>query len=204
MNKREIRVAIRQRNAIPDNGSGLAEHDAIDDCIAAALRDISTEARWPWLRYSSSLTFSGNAAAIPADCSEIEALTIDGYPVRFVGIDEFEQQTTSYVFTDDGANVKLYPTPATAPTSPTLVYYRNEPELTTDTASPLLPAAWHQAVVVRGSYHLNVRRMDKDRINLDENEWQGLRARMAHASVRTVGPRQIRSSFRINQWARWS
>lgn len=204
MNKRELRQAVRQRNAIPDNGAGLVEHDVIDDCIAAALLDISAEARWPWLRTSSSLTFTGNSAPIPVDCTQVEALTIGGLPVRYVGLDEFLQQLTSYVFTDDGATVKLYPTPASAPTTPLLRYFRDEPELTTDDSIPLLPVAWQRALVVRASYHLNVRRMDGDRINVDDNEWQGWRDRMRQSALRSTGARPIRSSFRNSQWARWS
>ena len=204
MNKRELRLAVRQRNAIPDNGSGLVEHDVIDDCIAAALLDISAEQRWPWLRTSASLTFTGNTAPLPAGCMQTEVLTIGGYPVPRVGLNEFLEQTAFYVWTDNGANVLVHPTPTVTLSSPTLYYYRDEPTLADDTESPLLPTAWHRAVVAGASYHLNVRRDDKARVTLDSNEYRDLVGKMRQSSVRDTGPKKIRSSFRVEQRATWS
>ena len=203
MNKRELRTAIRDRNGIPDAGDGLAGHTDIDACIAHALADLSAEDRWPRLLTSASLTFSGNAAALPTGWVSSRELLVNGYIAPHVGLNEFLEGSTSYVWTEQGANVVLNPTPSSAPTA-TLWYYRVEPELTTDTSEPLLPAQWHRALAARASYHLNVRRKDGDRINIDENEWQAGLNNMRVAKRADTGSSKIKSSFRPIQRARWS
>lgn len=202
MDKREIRSRVRLRNAIPDTGDGLAGHTDIDDCITAALSDISSENRWPWLLSTSSLTFTAGVATIPADCYTIVRLVINGYPADRVDVDEFVQQARSWMWTEVGGEIRLWPVPATAPTS-TLWYYRNEPDLATDTQTPLLPAQHHQLVVVRASYQLNVRRGDNARIAQDLAEYQAGLRNLMQTSWRTLGPKRLKSSFRWQQLARW-
>lgn len=204
MDKREIRSRIRLRNAIPDSGDGLAGHTDIDACIGAALADISAEARWPWLLTTSSLTFVGNSASIPADCVSIANLAIgaSGLPAERAELSLFIQQNKPWVWTEIGSNINLYPTPATAPTA-TLYYYKSEPELTTDTQVPLLPVTFHTLVVARGSYHLNVRRGDNNRVGQDLQEYQAGLRNLMQDSWRTSRPRTVQSSLRYKQSARW-
>ena len=203
MNARELRSAVRLRNGIPDTGDGLAEHDTINDCIRAALVDLSSEQRWPWLLTSASITFTAGVGPLPADCTVISELVANGYPAERVGLDDFLVQTRGCVWTEQGSNIKLYPVPVTAPTA-TLYYYRTEPALTTDESTPLLPTQHHQILVCRASYHLNVRRTDKDRIRLDLEEWvPGLRNMML-TTWRSQGPRTVKSAYRARQTGVWS
>lgn len=202
MDKRELRARVRLRNAIPDTGDGLAGHTDIDDCITAAMADISGEYRWPWLQTSAPVTFTAGVAPIPADCVSVLQLTVNGYPAERVDLSEFGQPSRPFVWTDQGSTVTLWPVPSVAP-SATLVYYRGEPELTTDVAVPLMPAVFHQLLVVRASYQLNVRRGDQTRAAQDSAEYQmGLRNLM-QAGWRSNGPRRVQSAFRFRQMARW-
>lgn len=211
MNKRELRAAVRLRNGIPDPGDALAGHTDIDDCIMSALRDITAEKRWPWLLTTASLTFSTTTglvtAGMPTSYAMIHKLVIDGRKADYVPLDEFVGTDRRYVWTDLGNNIQLNPVPATAPTA-TLYYWQDETDLTaatsTDATTPMLPATFHQTLVARASYHLNVRRGRNTEVARDLDEYrQGLKNLMA-ASTRTVGPRTIRSAYRdTNLSARW-
>lgn len=204
MDKRELRQALRLRNAIPDSGDGLSEHETLDECIRAGLDDICAESRWPWLLTSATLTFTGADAPLPADFGAAKELVVAGYPVPWVTVEQFLTVTQSFVFTIRGANVSVYPTPTVAPTTPTLWYYRVEPALTLDTSIPLLPVERHRTLVARASYHLSVRRGDRDRMRVDDDEWQAGLRNLMMSRWNVTGPRQIRSGFRTQQTARWS
>lgn len=211
MNKRELRQAVRLRNGIPDTGDGLAGHTDIDDCVQAGLRDIAAEKRWPWLLTSTALTFSTSTGLVtsgmPTSYAMIHKLVIGGRKAEYVPLDEFVSAERRYVWTDIGNNIQLYPVPSTAPTA-TLYYWQDETDLlaapATDASAPLLPATFHQILVARASYHLNARRGRNAEMARDLTEYQqGLKNLMA-ASVRSVGPRTIRSAYRDTTLpARW-
>lgn len=207
MNKRELRQAVRLRNAIPDQGDGLAGHTDIDDCVSAAVRDITAEKRWPWLLTTASLTFSTTTglttAGMPASWAHLHKLVVNGNPATWVPLDEFLNEQRRYVWTDIGNDLKLYPVPSTAPTA-TLYYWQDEPAFETDDGELLMPATYHQVIVARASYHLNVRRGDGKRVAYDDAEYsRGLKNMMASAT-RTIGPRTVRSAYRdTGTPARW-
>lgn len=207
MNKRELRTAIRLRNGIPDNGDPMAGHTDIDASIAAALLDLSAEKRWPWLLTSAALTFSTTTglAPLPATYTQPRTLVIGGLPARNVTLEEYLTQTTPFVWADVGASIGLYPIPTSVPTA-TLWYYQIEPALETDTATPLLPAAFHQTLIARASYHLNMRRNggDAKRIQMDLAEYQAGVKNVMQTAQRATGSRQIRSAFRERPTASWS
>jgi hypothetical protein len=202
MDKREARQRVRERNGIPDPGDGLAGHEDIENCLSAALIDISSQHRWPWLLTSASVTFTDGVGPIPTGCTTIHKLVVNDAPAARVSLDQFLAEQDQYVWTELGANIKLYPVPTTAPTA-TLYYYQAEPALTVDTSTPLLPAQWHQVWVVRASLLLNIRRGQFERVTRDEEDWgQGVRD-MMQATWSSLGPRQIRSGFRAQRLARW-
>lgn len=203
MNLRELRAAVRNRNGIPDPGDGLAGLEDINSAVAQALSDIGSEDRWPWLLTSSSLTFTNGAASLPSDCTTIHKLVVNGDVATRVSLDAFLDDMSGCVWTDVGAQIKLTPVPTTAPTA-TLYYYRAEPAFTSDTSTPLLPVQWHQLLVARASYHLNVRRQMNDHVARDVREWDEGVKNMRRAAWASLGPRRIRSGFRPVQPARWS
>lgn len=209
MNVRELREAVRLRNGITETSpDALAEHDTINACVVDALRDICEVQRWPWLLTSASVTFTGNSGPLPSDCTQVHRLAIGStgatrlHPATHVGLDEFLSQSRAYVWTTVGSAIKLYPTPTSTPVA-TLYYYRDEPAFTVDTDSPLLPVAHQQTLVARASYHLNVRRQNSERMNVDVNEWEAGLRHMKLAVLREQGPRKVRSSFRTTQQGTW-
>jgi hypothetical protein len=199
VNKRELRVAVRTRNGIPDAGDGLSAHGVIDECVTA-------ERRWPWLLASAPLTFSTTTGiATPAvDYAQIHKLVIGGKPARMVPLADYLEEQMPFVWTDLGNTIGLYPIPGTVPVA-TLWYFQNEPDLLAqaDTATPILPAVHHQILVARASYHLNVRRGDNGRIAQDLTEYQSGLRNLMQASARAFGPRTIRSAFRDKSTASW-
>lgn len=206
VNKRELRAAVRLRNGITDIGEGLAAHTDIDDCVGAALRDVCAEKRWPWLLTSSALTFStvtGQPAAMPAGWAQIHKLVVNGVKATHVPLDEFVSGDRRFVWTEIGSTIQLDPVPAVAPTA-TLWYWQDEPALVTDDQSPLLPTAFHQTLVARASYHLNLRRDMNAAVARDLVDWQAGLKNLMSAAARTIGPRTIRSAYRDTPVAaRW-
>lgn len=207
MNKRELRAAVRLRNGIPEAGDPMAGHTDIDASVAAALLDLSAEKRWPWLLTTAALTFSTTTglAPFPATYTQARQLIVGGLPARNVTLEEYLTQTTPFVWADTGANIGLYPIPTTVPTA-TLWYYQAEPALETETATPLLPAAFHQTLVARASYHLNMRRNggDAKRMAADLAEYQSGLKNVMQTAQRATGSRHIRSAFREQPTASWS
>jgi hypothetical protein len=210
MNRRELRDAVRLRNGIPDSGDARASHTDINACVAAGLRDVCAEKRWPWLLTSSPLTVSTvtGEASMPAGWAQIHKVTVNGAKAVHVPLDEFLEGTRRYVWTEFGQGVRFDPVPAVVPSAVTVYYWRDEPELTSDTQEPLLPSVFHQVLVARASYHLNVRRQDgsvrRSEVERDLVEWQAGLKNMMAAAARTVGPRSVRSAFRDTTGpARW-
>lgn len=206
MDKRELRVAVRDRNGIPSMGDGLAGHLDIDACIAQALRDISGINTWPWLLTTANLNFTAGVATLPTDCQTIRRLLINGLPAKRAPYDVVVSRTDAFVWTEAGTTLLIYPAATITQTTQTSVlhYWRDEPELTTDQAIPVLPTQWHQMLTCRASYFLNVRRGDMSRIATDLAEWQAGLKNLMNAGWRTSGPRTIRDGFRPNNDARWS
>lgn len=207
MNKRELRQAVRLRNGIPDVGDGLAGHTDIDDCVALALIDVCAEARWPWLLTTASLTFSTTTgqvtSGLPVSYPHIHKLEINNRVAQYVPLDDFLTEQRRWVWTDLGNNIALFPVPSTVPTA-TLYYWQDEPALDQDTDSPILPATFHQILVARASYHLNLRRNRNAEVARDLAEWQSGLKNMMAARARTVGPRTVRSAYRdVGYSARW-
>lgn len=205
MNKRELRDAVRSRNGITATGDGLAGHTDIDACITAALRDLS-EHTWPWLLTSAAINFTAGTGTIPADCSSIRVLMINGLVAKRGSLDVVLGGNELFTWTEDGANLLVYPAATITQTTQTAVlhYWRAEPEPTTDDSIPLTPVQWHQVIVARASYHLNVRRGISERVAIDSQEYLGGMKRMESAGWRTTGPRMIRDGFRTTQVAHWS
>jgi hypothetical protein len=206
MDKREMRVAVRDRNGIPPMGDALAGHPDIDLCIEQALRDVSGLNTWPWLLTSANINFTTGTGTLPADCQTIRALIINGLKAKRAPYDIVVSRTDAFVWTEFGASILLYPAATITQTTQTagLHSWRVEPALETDIAIPLIPTQWHQMIVCRASYFLNMRRGDSTRVAADLAEWQVGLKNLMNAGWRTSGPRMIRDAFRPNNDARWS
>jgi hypothetical protein len=208
VNKQELRRAVRDRNGIPDTGDGLAGHTDIDAAVAAALLDLSAEKEWPWLLASHAITAFSTTTGEPTTAlpsySAIHKLVVNGRPARHASLQDFLDSTVPFVWTEIGNTVRLDPIPTTATTG-VLWYWQTEPALETDDAVPLLPTVFHQTLVARASYHLNVRRGRNTEIARDLSEYERGVPNIMRAAERFAGPRRVRDAYAPKgQTARWS
>lgn len=206
MNRGALRSALQTRLGLSASGDGLATDTALNEAIANALRDIGLEHDWPWLLTSASLTFSTTTglAAQPTGFVKARELVIGGRPAKYAPLAEFlavAGEGSAYVWTDLGANFQLSPTPATVPTA-TLYYVRQEPALSSDSDSPLIPDAYQHIVLARAAYLTNVRRARNDEAIRDDNEYQLAVRKLRDASWNRSGPRTVRRAG-STYWARW-
>lgn len=205
MERLEFREAVWERLRVPPAGDGLLTAQVVDRCVQRALTDLCNERPWPWLLTSASLTFTGDSAPMPSDCVLVRDFEVGGKRAKRVKFTEWMDERafrTQCVWTDVGATIRVSPTPASALSSPTLWYYRNEPALTSDTATPLLPSQYDPVVLARAAYHANVRRDRMDDATRDNAEYEAGVNRMKDALSRQVGPTRIREA-RPSVWAVW-
>lgn len=205
MNRGQLRAALTSRLGIPPAGDGLLDPNTLNDLIGVALRDISVESDWPWLLTSAPLTFNGDTATAPTDMVKARELKLNNRRARYAPLSEFldaQAQRVTYVWTTIGVDIVLSPTPGTTPTDPFLYYIQSEPEMSSDTASPLLPDTYHQVLLARSAYHANTRRNRFEEAMRDDNEYQLLVRKMKDSAWARSGPRTIRAAGTAN-WATW-
>lgn len=205
MNRGQLRAALTSRLGIPATGDGLLDPNTLNDLIGVALRDISVESDWPWLLTSATVTFTNDTAPAPADMVKARDLLINSRRAKYAPLSEFldaQGQRVTYVWTTIGTSIVLSPTPASTPTDPALYYIQSEPELSADTASPLLPDTYHQVLLARAAYHANTRRNRFEEAMRDDNEYQLSIRKMKDSAWARSGPRTIRAAGTAN-WATW-
>lgn len=206
MNRGAIRGELQSRLRLPAQGDPLLTDDVLNGCVRLALNDISAAHDWPWLLTSGTVTFSTSTgkAAYPADCVRIRELIVNNRRALRCGLAEWIDAQTlgSYVWTEIGGQLALTPIPTVAPTA-TLYYCRQEPVLTADTASPLLPEANVASLIARASYHANMRRRVSEDAAADDNEYQAGVKQMRTAMWAKTGPRQVRTGGRLDTQAVW-
>lgn len=163
MNRRELRVAVRNRLGLPETGSARLLEPQQNDNLNEAVRRLSLEKRWPWLLTSVAMQWPSLADdPVPTDFIAPRILLVTNGGVdteaRYVDLQVFLQTPrTQPWWTMVGRNARLAPTPTTT-VNGTLFYYRAEPDLSTDTSEPLAPAYAHDAIVHYASHlgHLNL------------------------------------------------
>lgn len=210
MNLAALRAAVKLRLRLPANGDPYLSDANINACINAALRDIGEEADWPWLLATAAVTFTNGLAPWPADAARLLELRVGVSPswarAQRVGLAEFLDRSSGggYVWTSEGggSQMALSPVPTTSPTA-TVFYARVEPDLVSDTASPLIPPVHQQALIARASYHCNVARRNTEDAALDAAESTEAIKKMRRDPQFSSGPRRIRSAFRPQRWATW-
>lgn len=208
MNRSQFRAALTKRLGIPPTGDGLLDDNALNECVQLALTDISEEQQWPWLLTSASLTFTAGVAPMPTSpqVAHIREVTVNGRRAkRATSLAEFLDvlaDGNKCVWFDVGSNIQLAPVPATAPSTSSIYYTRNEPTLASDAATPLLPEQYHNVVVARAAYHANTRRSMYERSAQDLGEYRESIKKMADASPMRTGPRAVRS-VGSTLWAVW-
>ena len=209
MNRSQLRAAVKSRLGIPVTGDALLDDATLNDIIQNALTDLSNEYQWPWLLTSGTLTFTNGVAPFPTSPAPIHLreLVINGRRARkATGLGEFldiAADGSRCVWFDIGQTINLGPVPATAPTSNTLYYLRNEPTLTADSSSPLAPDEYHTVIVARAAYLANVRRNRAEDSQRDLAEYMDGVKKMRDAYPMRTGPRSVRPAG-ATYWAVWA
>lgn len=204
MNRAQLRKRVQSRLRIPPAGDPLLDEPTLNDKITEALNDVSSISDWPWLLTTSALTFTAGIAPMPANMVKVRDVYINGFRARGVELGEFlDEVGLAYnnVWTIIGTNIQLTPVPSVVPTA-TLYYIQQEPALTLDTASPLIPEAHQGAVVARASYHAEIHRAKADAAQFHNGEYQECMKRMMDATKRVNKPRQVRLAS-VQRWATW-
>lgn len=180
MNRLELRDAIKDRLTIRSDGSGnsldgLISNSFINTSINDALNRISLEKDWWWLATTASLTFSTvtGKSSLPADFMRANELVINGQTAELIPLETFldpEADYSSYGYTIYGKEILLTPIPSTSQTG-TLYYFKSEPALTSDSATPIIPPVYHYAIVCYGAFLAAARRQDEQRASLYLQEY---------------------------------
>jgi len=205
MNRSELRTAVKDRLAIPSSGDGLITDTFVNTSLNDALNRISAERDWWWLAATATLTFDtvNGAATLPSDFMRANKLVINDALAEPIPLEDYldpENTESSYGWVIYGSQVKITPIPS-ASLNGTFYYFRNEPALSSDGASPLLPVAYHYAVVAYAAFLCCARRQDEQRASLYMQEY-GNWMRTLSDDNRTTINKRIKFN-RANDYASW-
>lgn len=206
-----LRDAVKDRLAIRSDGSGnsldgLITNDYVNTSIDDALNRISMERDWWWLATTAPLSFdtTDGDAALPSDFMRANKLVINDSPVEPLPLDTFldpNADMNAYGWLVYGNVVKITPIPTTTTTG-TLYYFRSEPALATDVASPLMPVVYQKCIVAYASHLCAARRQDEQRAALYLQEYGNFLKSMNDDNRATI-QRRIKFSRAMSD-AAWS
>ena len=206
-----LRDAVKDRLAIRSDGSGnsldgLITNTFVNTSIDDALNRISMERDWWWLATTASLSFdtTDGDAALPSDFMRANKLVINDSPVEPLPLDTFldpNADMNAYGWLVYGNVVKITPIPTTT-TAGTLYYFRSEPALATDGASPLMPVVYQKCIVAYASHLCAARRQDEQRAALYLQEYGNFLKSMNDDNRATI-QRRIKFSRAMSD-AAWS
>lgn len=205
MNRSELRTAVKDRLAIPSAGDALITDTFVNTSLNDALNRISAERDWWWLAATATLTFDtvNGAATLPSDFMRANKLVINSNvaePVTFEDYLDAAGTESSYGWVIYGSQVKITPVPSTS-TQGTFYYFRSEPSLSSDSSTPLLPVAYHYAIIAYASFLCCARRQDEQRASLYMQEY-GNWLRTLNDDNRTTINKRIKFN-RTNDYASW-
>lgn len=210
MDRQGLREALIEKLRLPA-GDGTLTPPVLNGTINEALRRYSAEREWPWLLTSATVAISTSGiGTLPTGFVTAKQLLMpdsNGTPnvVPYVGIDNLLSSEYRYCWADDGTNVRVEPAPV-ASTNSTLWYFRVETDLTADTDTPLMPAAYHDLIVTLAAELGAKKKRDYEQAQMLHSEYLELLKvyerrvfRKAPGGIR-VGLRRERSQAQ----ARWS
>lgn len=207
MNRGEIRDAVKQRLAIPSSGDGQLTTSVLDELINRALTVISGARDWPWLLSTHDLTFPAatSTSSLPNDFIKARSLVYNDYPVMWVQLEDFlnpDRVYATFAWTIIGNKAQITPASSTDLTA-TLYYYRTEPALLSDYATPLMPPQLHNIIVAYAAYLAAMIRQDEQRASTYITEYKALLEDMRDDLVQTT-KRRIRYGQATSYYASWS
>lgn len=192
MNLGQMRAQLRQRIGVPD-ADGYFTTTVLNGFINEALAAVSMENRWPWLRTTTTFnTVNGtDAYTPPTDWTFIDGLGFLGeYGLSYLHQEDIDRHVSAGIptaWTMDGDQIVLRPTPNSV-SALTIHYYKQEPELTSDGTTPLMPRSFHYAVIAYAAYLCHLSNHSQDRANAELQHYQTWLSRMQPAKRRASGP----------------
>lgn len=199
MNYSQLRQSTLTRIGVSSNDA-LFTATVVGDLVNEAIHTIEVEFDWPWLEAitTHSTTAGTQTLTVPTDWLRTDKLWIaDNDPLEYLGFGDLRQQydvtgrgqPEAYSIVADA--IYLGPTPDSTYTVNHL-YIRREPDLTSDTDSPLMPASFHMAIVELATA-LGLRRSREEaRAVVAENSYNNWLRRMADNRRRSSQPMRVR------------
>lgn len=153
MQRSAILAAVRGRYGIPDD-DGLLTATAINALIDRAVKQVEIEHDWAWLETSETIATVGGTATYAVASNYVRTISCrieDASPMLHWTLDEADHwgttnQGTPKAFALDGRTLRFVPTPS-AIVSIKHRYVRTETALANDSAEPLCPEPWIEAVI---------------------------------------------------------
>lgn len=195
-----LRAEVLSRLGLPDD-DGMAASGDLDRAINAALTEYTVEGDWPWLATETTITTAANDGLYPLPAGFLRGLYayIGDQELQFRSAGElivYAQDTDQPRYITGGVGqLKLVPTPNGA-YSVVFGYVQSEAELVDDTDTPLLPAAYHDYLVVKAARKMAERIRDGDLLQMlraSEQEWY---IKLKGDQRRTASLGRIRTFFR--------
>lgn len=174
---------------------------AANDAVNAAMHLIEAEQDWPWLSVRTSFTTEAGTDlyGTPPDWARTTSLRIASFPTfneyQVDDLDDmFDDSTVGqpYAWAADADRLLLRPTPDGVYT---IVhrYVRQEPDLTSDTQSPLMPAKFHAAIVDAAAWQALGGDREEGRAGACFQAYTNWLAKMRDDGRRSSKPGRIRS-----------
>jgi hypothetical protein len=199
VNLSAMRTAVLTRLGTP-GGDGFYSTAQLNDFVNEALQTVSTEHDWPWLAVTTTFTTTAGTATytVPSNWQRTKALTVDGQTsLQLRSLTEIREilstaqaEPEMYAIFPD-STIILRPVPNSAYTV-IHDYIAQEPILSSDSETPLMPAQFHYAVVEFAVYlaHMREGRMPDAQIRLAA--YQGWLDRMHDNRRRSSSPIRVR------------
>lgn len=190
----QLRRSVRSRLGIPVT-DGFQSDDVIDDTINMAMQALEEAHRWPWQErvHTPTVFASTSSFDVPADWRATRSILWNGSQVMEQSpTDLFMQLSTdtgnspeSFAFINRTIHVRPY---LSADTTVTHIYYRDSTELTADTDTPDMPAAYSPAIVAKACELLSLREGDRAAAGSHLTEYQQWVGMMRKDVERRTGP----------------
>lgn len=200
MNRGQIRTAIYARLGVPTT-DGLQDSTTVNNAINDALHHVESEADWPWLQASETLTTAaGDDTYTPAATwVRTKRLRVADYepmqPCTPIELDDLHPdsshraQPTHFAVVEGVLVVRPVPDGVY---SLLHLFTKTETDLTDDAHSPLLPARFHPAIVEYACFVLHRRARQAAEAAGALAAYEGWLRRMHDDRRRTTGPSKVR------------
>lgn len=153
MNLGEMRTKVRLRAQVPTT-DGIWTADFVDAAINEALVQIGLMQPWPWLAATHSEVGDDSGtvdlSAITPPVRDIASVFVGSWEGQPASTDEVDRwlfsERPGFVFAPWGDSLLIRPEPGSDETIQ-IRYFRDEPALTDDADTPILPERYHIAAV---------------------------------------------------------